>query len=280
MTFRIAQISDTHLSPDHPQFTANFRRLAAAVVATAPDLVIHTGDISLDGADREADFTHAAAEHAAAFAGLPWRVLPGNHDAGDNPAAGVRQPADAARHARWCAAFGTDRFVADVPGWRLLGLNALIMGADFPEAEAQYGFAAEAAAGTDGRSLALFLHKPLFLDEPAENAPGYWVVPHAPRQRLFAALAPTPPVLVACGHVHQFRDRDLAGARHVWAPATSFIVGDTWQESFGTKVLGWVEHHLEPDGRFDSRLRTVDGLALHDIGAMPGVYGPMKPLAG
>ncbi len=279
MTFRIAQISDTHLAPDQPGFTDNFRRLAAAVVASAPDLVIHTGDIALDGADKDADFTFAMAEHQAAFGDLPLLVLPGNHDAGDNPAPGVRQPANAARHARWCAAFGTDRFVRDVPGWRLLGLNALTLGADFPEAEAQFAYAAEAAAGAAGRALALFLHKPLYRDDAAEDEPGYWYVPHGPRQRLLATWS-APPALVACGHVHQYRDHRAGGSRHVWAPAASFIVGDAWQEPMGTKMLGWVEHRLEPDGGFDSLLRTVDGLALYDIGAMPQVYGPMKRLAG
>ncbi len=280
MTFRIAQLSDTHLSPLHPAFTENFRLVAAAAVAAGPDLILHTGDVSLDGADSDADFAYAVAAHDAVLGAIPRRFLPGNHDAGDNPGPGVRQPADPARHARWCAVFGSDRFVLDVPGWRLLGLNALTLGADFPEAEAQFAFAAEAAAGADGRSLALFLHKPLFLDDPAEDAPGYWVVPHAPRQRLLAALAETPPALVACGHVHQFRDHHAGGSRHIWAPATAFVVGATWQETMGERVLGWIEHALHPDGRHDSHLRQVAGLVQHDIGHLPRVYGALLPLAG
>jgi len=276
MTFRIAQISDTHLSPDHPGFTANFHRLAAAVRDSRPDLVLHTGDISLNGADSDADLTFSRAEHETQFAGLDWRVLPGNHDVGDNPAGGVRQPADAARHARWCAVFGSDRMMLDTTGWRILGLNALSMGADFPAAETQYAAAAEAAEGFVGE-IALFLHKPLFHSDAAEDEPGYWYVPHDPRQRLLAALG-RPPALVACGHVHQFRDHAVGGTRHVWAPATAFIVGDDWQQPIGTKMLGWVEHLLHADGSFESRLRTVDGLSLYDIGRMPQVYGAMpKP---
>jgi hypothetical protein len=105
-------------------------------------------------------------------------------------------------------------------------------------------------------------------------------VPKAPRKRLLAALAPAAPALVAAGHIHQFRDHQAGGTRHVWAPPTSFILGDAWQEPMGTKMLGWVEHRLEADGRFDSLLRTADGMSLYDIGAMPQVYGAMKPRAG
>ena len=82
MAFRIAQISDTHLSDDKPFFVDNFRSIGEALVATEPDLVLNSGDISLDGANREADLVSARALHDAL--GLPMRFLPGNHDLGDN----------------------------------------------------------------------------------------------------------------------------------------------------------------------------------------------------
>ena len=46
MVFRLAQISDTHLSPRHPVFDRNFAAVAERLRADRPDLVIHTGDIS------------------------------------------------------------------------------------------------------------------------------------------------------------------------------------------------------------------------------------------
>src|SRR5262249_47768125 len=81
-TFRVAQISDTHLSEDKPFFVDNFRRTAEAIAAAAPDLVINTGDISLDGAGRAGDLAAARAAHDACA--VPVRFLPGNHDLGDN----------------------------------------------------------------------------------------------------------------------------------------------------------------------------------------------------
>jgi 3',5'-cyclic AMP phosphodiesterase CpdA len=44
---RIVQISDTHLSPDKPYFSDNWPPLAAWIADHHPDLVIHTGDVTL-----------------------------------------------------------------------------------------------------------------------------------------------------------------------------------------------------------------------------------------
>ena len=46
MTFRIAQISDTHLSRDKPLFAESFARVAGHIRAHPPDLVINTGDMA------------------------------------------------------------------------------------------------------------------------------------------------------------------------------------------------------------------------------------------
>jgi 3',5'-cyclic AMP phosphodiesterase CpdA len=55
MAFHVAQISDTHLGGRKAFFADNFRRVVDAIAAERPDLVVNTGDIALDGADREAD---------------------------------------------------------------------------------------------------------------------------------------------------------------------------------------------------------------------------------
>jgi 3',5'-cyclic AMP phosphodiesterase CpdA len=83
--------------------------------------VVATGDLSLDGADHDADLIHARARHAAL--GLDWVAVPGNHDVGDATALRAKQPADAARRTRWNAVFGPTSFSRDVPGWRLIGLD-------------------------------------------------------------------------------------------------------------------------------------------------------------
>ncbi len=52
---RIVQITDTHLSPIKPHFNRNWEPLVAWIDQQRPDLIIHTGDLSVDGADVEAD---------------------------------------------------------------------------------------------------------------------------------------------------------------------------------------------------------------------------------
>lgn len=270
MTVRVVQISDTHLSEARPLFQANFEALCAWLHANPPDLLICTGDISLDGADSDKDLRFAASQ----LARLPTRclVIPGNHDVGDFAELDVRQVTNAERLARWRAVLGADHFVKDVPGWRLIGLNTQTMGSGLAEEAAQADALAGAVAGAEGRALALFLHKPLCQHRLDEADLNYWSVLRPARDALLGAFGSTPPRFVASGHIHQWRDHAPSGLRQIWAPAISFIVGEEQQPSLGSKLLGAVEHLLHPDGSHASRLLTLDGLALHDITKIPGLY--------
>ena len=282
MTVTLAQISDTHLSRRHPGFTANFNILAGHLLAEAPDLVIHTGDVSAHGEQLDGPGEDDLAFAAAAMdgLGLGWQAVPGNHDIGNDPARAGSTPANAARLARWQRHFNPGHVLQAVPGWRLIGLNTLIMGADLPEAEAQFAFLEEALAKAGGRRVAIFQHKPLCEVTLAEQHPTYWSVLPAPRARLAALLTRHDVAFVASGHVHQAQDRGVVeGIRQIWAPAVAFFVGDTWQQKVGDKRLGYVEHRLHEDGRHESRLRLLDTLAPHDIGLLPEIYGPQQPVA-
>lgn len=272
MAFRLAQITDTHLSAQHPEFVENFDRLAAHLRAARPDLVINTGDLSAHGELAGDDLVFARDRHAAL--GLDWLAIPGNHDVGNDPACGGATPADAPRLARWLAIMGSDHFRRDIPGWRLIGLDSLITDTGLPEAEAQFAFLADSLRGAEGRRIALFLHKPLCEQRFSETEVTYWSVQAKPRRRILDLLAGHDVAFIASGHVHQFWDRGICeGLRQIWAPAVAFIVGDTWQQSFGTKPLGYVEHILHEDGRHEARLVVVEELLQNDLGEMPGVYG-------
>jgi len=275
MTFRIAQISDTHLSDTKPFFVEPFVRIGEALRESSPDLVLNSGDISLDGASCEGDLIAARALHDSL--GLPVRFLPGNHDLGDAQDAPGHQelPIDRARRARYVAQFGPDWWWFDVPGWRVLGIDALLLGSDLAEAADQEAAIADAAIGLGTRRLALFLHKPLFdrsVDEP--EITGRFVNP-VPRRRLTTRLGEVSPALVVCGHVHQYRVTESAGTRHVWAPSTAFVIPDRLQPRYGVKEVGYVEHTLHPDGRHDSRFVQVPGVPTLRIEDFPGAYGPV-----
>jgi Icc protein len=280
MTFRIAQISDTHLSDHKPFFVDNFVRIGEALRADRPDLVLNSGDITLDGAASDAkrgESDLAAARVLHDGLELPMRFLPGNHDIGDcqdAPAHG-EGTIDAARRARYLRHFGADWWSFDVPGWRVLGVNAQLLGSDLSAAQEQDAAIAEAAAGVGPRRLALFLHKPMFDRDLGETEiTGRFINP-APRLRLVALLDGAAPALVACGHVHQYRSTEAAGARHVWGTSTAYVIPDRVQPRYGTKEVGYVEHRLEPDGTHDSRLVQVAGVPTLNIADFPGAYGPL-----
>ena len=277
MSFRLVQISDTHLSPSHDHFQDNFDTLQSWLQADAPDLIINTGDISLDGADHEADLAHARAQHAR----LPARclLLPGNHDVGDYHVLGGRQPVHAARLARWTRLVGADHFVEDIPGWRLIGLNTQILGSGLPAEAAQWQALEAAVAGAGARALALFMHKPLCQQRLADAEVTYWPVLEPARSRIVAAFGSTPPRFVASGHIHQWRDRLADGLRQIWAPPVSFIVGGVKQEIIGNKMLGAVHYHLHPDGEFEAAVISVPGLVLHDIALLPQIYGASEKVS-
>lgn len=273
MTFRIAQISDTHLSDEKPFFVDSFGRVGEALRADRPDLVLNSGDISLDGASNDGDLVAARALHDELD--LPLRYLPGNHDLGDSqdsPSHGEGR-IDGTRRARYVAHFGADWWTFDVPGWRVLGIDAQLLASDLAATGAQETAIGEAVDGIDARKLALFLHKPLFDRDVNEAAiTGRFVNP-VPRRALLAALGGVVPALVACGHVHQFRESRVGGVHHVWAPSTAFVIPDARQPRYGIKDVGYVEHRLEPDGRHESRFVKVPGLPLLNIADFPGAYG-------
>ena len=275
MTFRIAQISDTHLSAEKPFFVANFACVARALMTERPDLVVNSGDISLDGATHDGDLAEALRLHDAL--NLPTRFIPGNHDVGDN--ADVKNAhehaIDAARHARYRRYFGNDWWTTDVPGWRILAVNAQLFGSDLDAAREQETFVAETAAGANGRQIALFVHKPLFDQKEEEEAVGGRFLNPVPRGRLLAALGANRPALVASGHVHQYRSSHAGGAHHVWAPSTAFVLPDTHQPRYGLKQVGYVAHELHEDGEHDSRFVTVPGAVDLSATDFPSAYGPM-----
>lgn len=61
----ILQISDTHLSRRHRHFADNAAILADWVRAQKPDLIINSGDASMDGAMDHDDLRYTADWHAS-----------------------------------------------------------------------------------------------------------------------------------------------------------------------------------------------------------------------
>jgi 3',5'-cyclic AMP phosphodiesterase CpdA len=253
---RVVQISDTHLSPGKVHFVENWEPLLGWVRAQKPELIIHTGDVTVDGADVEDDMRYCA----ALLADLPAPVLcvPGNHDVGE--AKNPFQPVSAIRIGRWRQHFGPDHWVHDVAGWRLIGLNSLVLGSDDPDEERQFAWLERTLDEAAGRRLAWFMHQPLFLSQPDEGDTGYWGVKPDPRRRLMDLAERHDVALVASGHLHKSHDRHVGATRYIWGPSSGFVVGPVLQpEMAGEKTLGAVTYEFEPDG-FTATISEIDGL--------------------
>jgi alkaline phosphatase D len=244
---RILQITDTHLSPrNNGLFRDNIARIRDAVAATPPDLVMATGDISLDGADRDGDMEFAA----EALRALPWplMILPGNHDTGSHERFMPHQPVDGPRMARWQRIAGPGRGVVDLPGWRVIGLNTEVMGTGHAEEVAQAAFIEEVAASTGDRRIALFLHKPVSLTTPEDPGFDMWSVPPSGRAALAPLLGHGSLRLVASGHLHIHREERRGQVDWVWAPPLSFVMEPEEQPGIpGTRRCGALLHTLHAD---------------------------------
>jgi 3',5'-cyclic AMP phosphodiesterase CpdA len=260
--FRLTQISDTHLTRRLTRLTGNFHRLSEYIDATRPDLVINSGDVAFDGPTNPADLDFAKSLHDA----LPvaCRYLAGNHDIGDNPTRigpAPSQPVSEGSRQAFVAVFGDDRWRFEAAGWCFIGLNSLLMNSGLVSEAEQFDWLATQLAGIQGKPLALFLHKPLYLNAPEDpelEATSIRYVPQPARRHLIGMLRGADLRLVASGHVHQRRDFTFAHLRHVWAPSAGFVISDARQERIGVKEVGLVEYRFQPD-RFDVRYVKAPG---------------------
>jgi 3',5'-cyclic AMP phosphodiesterase CpdA len=249
--FRLTQISDTHLARRLTKLTDNFRSLSEYIDATRPDLVINSGDVAFDGPTSPGDLDFAKSLHAA----LPvaCRYLPGNHDIGDNPTQiGPPPPQRVSEGGRqaFLSLFGEDRWRFEAAGWCFIGLNSLVMNSGLTSEAEQFDWLAAELASARGKPVALFLHKPLYLntpDDPELEATSIRYVPQPARRRLIEMLRTADLRLVASGHVHQIRDFTFGRVRHIWAPSAGFIISDARQERIGIKEVGLVEYRFQRD---------------------------------
>ena len=222
--FRLIQISDTHLarrlrqadrqlSPAQPNISTTGGRTLSSTAATSPSMAPTSRD--------DLEFARGAARRP--FPSSACRVLPGNHDIGDNPTKnescppyschrkepaglphGIRRGSLALRG---CGlVFHRPQFADDAD--RIMKVK--------PSSLSGLGWE---LSNAHGKPVALFLHKPLYLNTPEDPeiaASAIRYIPPAPRTRLMQLLEGVDLRLVASGHVHQRRDFTFGHIRHIW----------------------------------------------------------------
>lgn len=269
----VVQITDLHLSAERAYNYRGWKACLDHINAAQPELVVATGDLVLCDPDHAPDHAFVRAELGRITA--PWAALPGNHDIGDSgPDPYMGQFITAERRGRWLEQFGADRWGRDLGAWRLLGLNAQLLGSGLELEAEQNDWLAEEVAAAAGRPLALFLHKPLFIDHPDEADAPIFCVPRAGRARVLDILAGGDLRLIACGHNHAYRTASRGRTAIVWGPST----GQWIDEEAPFQALaepGLVHYWFDTDG-VEFAWAKPDGMVASDNTALVEQHRAMR----
>ncbi|HKC83560.1 MAG TPA: metallophosphoesterase [bacterium] len=278
---RIIQFSDTHISHLGGVGHGNTERLVGYLNEVAePDLVVNTGDVVIldPGATEDRDAAMRIHERIVA----PLRVLPGNHDVGEcapEPWRGIGVSSRRVRGFR--SAWGSDRFVLfgdaarDAEAWAFVGINSELCASGLPEEDEQWAWLKEIAAEAAGRSVMLFLHKPLVIDDGTRESV---TVAAAARERILGTFRDADLRVVANGHVHRYRCATDGDVMAVWAPSLSFSPAAEPHLKFGPGTAGIVEYSVR--GRqVGARFVEVPGIeGVADFFTLPEVEQSMEAL--
>ena len=279
---RIVQLSDTHISHLGGTPSENFSLLAGYLnTEIRPDLVINTGDVVILNPDSDKDREAAWRLHREIEA--PLLVIPGNHDVGecaDEPWMGIEVTSN--RVAGFTRTWGPDRFF--LPGsaatgsadWAFIGINSERMSSGLPEEDEQWEWLTGVAEQVKGKSVMLFLHKPLWF--PGGSRSGITIAA-ADRQRLLSLFAGARLRAVANGHLHRYRRAFEGSILTVWAPSLTFATPADTAHGLDPSPAGIVEYRVEGDA-VHACLRSVPGLhGVTDVYAMAEFSAGMAELS-
>lgn len=266
-SFRLIQISDIHLSRERPYFFHNWDVIVKKINKQNPDLVVCTGDLTFNGVDIEKDLVFASQQLERIQAKV--MVVPGNHDVGNCPP-DVRGEhiITNERRDQYLRYFGQDYWFLDKSDWRLIGLNGLLFGSDLSTETGQLKWLTSVLSEgkQQGKSFALFFHKPLYLWKTSDEGVRQHCVYPGPREKIIDLLEKYRVDMVATGHVHEYRCRRFGKTRMVWCPSTAFIYeGKWWARHGGIRRVGYLEFQFNGKKVTHKRHEPLE-LINHDVG--------------
>jgi 3',5'-cyclic AMP phosphodiesterase CpdA len=279
---RIIQLSDTHISHRGGTPSRNMALLAGYLNdELRPDLVVNTGDLVIADPDSQRDRDTARALHQQIDA--PLEVIPGNHDVGESgpdPWMGISVSSD--RVAGYSRTWGPDRFFrlgsadAGSAGWVFIGINSERMSSGLPEEAEQWDWLAGAAERARGKSVMLFLHKPLWF--PGGVQPGVTIA-EPDRLRLISLFAGARLRVIANGHVHRYLHAFQGDILTVSSPSLTFATPPDPARGLASTESGIVEYRIDGD-TVQAAYRPVPGLrGVTDPDTMPELTAAMADLA-
>lgn len=241
--FFFIQISDQQLGmlpveTDVFQKTRLFEKAVAHANRLAPAFVVSTGDL-IDKPGDERQLTEALHTTRKLDKNIPLYTIPGNHDIGDVP---TEQTLGWYRKR-----VGKDWYCFDYGGWHFIGLNSSIIahGQDVPQdAEKQWDWLnhdLDRIVSTDNPHIIVFMHHPLFLNDPDE-ADDYFNVPRQMRQVYLNLFRKYGIKTVFAGHLHQ---NNLATDSRLEIVATGPVGMPLDEERSGFRIVKVHADHIE-----------------------------------
>jgi hypothetical protein len=246
-SFRLVQISDVHLSRRRPFFHHNWELLVELLSREPCDLILCTGDMTIDGSDFEDELGFAAEQFRRI--GREIVFLPGNHDIGNSlpDVRGGETVITVERREAFVRHFGADFWCREIGShWRLLALNSMLFGSGLA-AEAEQAELIRSVAGLrDGRRLLVAQHKPLYMADAGETKPTQGTLYPEHRARLRDLLAPAGPVTLLSGHIHDYKTASWGDLAQIWAPSTAFVIDSdgVLYPRYGIRRVGYLRHEL------------------------------------
>jgi predicted phosphodiesterase len=262
-------ISDTHLSRQRPFFHHNWEVILDIINRDLPNFVLIAGDLSLNGFANEDDlkFTHEQFGRI----NCPVRVIPGNHDLGNNISSVDGGPEiSLSQRKTFIKYFRRDWWVEEIGSWSFIGLNSLLFSSEFDAEGAQAEWLLQTVARSQNRSIALCLHKPLYhIDEESTGLIQLSLFPND-RKQLFKLIRQNNNIkIVISGHLHEHQIMLYEQAELLWLPSTAFVIDQlkSWwiKGSQATRQVGYVSCDFEDD-KFDYRYIQPLSMINHDIG--------------
>ena len=227
---RIVQISDSHISRNHPARALELESCIRTINAMRPqpDVVVHTGDIAHDGLAEE----YAIARRLLDGLSAPWFVIPGNRD---NRSELIRAFADD-RHVRDDMEF--IQYAVDHFDVRMIFIDTVDEGRNKGRlCQARLSQIDRLLADDPTRPAVVFMHHPPFQVDVVPDP--FQFEPWSDAAALTARLSAHRRIVgVFCGHIHRSIDSAIGTLP---ASTVSSIASDVrWDDKTVSKVDGSV----------------------------------------
>lgn len=280
-----AVIADTHVEAD-PGAPSNLRlqEVVTALTRAKPEMVLHLGDIIHPIPDAPgAPAARDRADDILSALPCPIYVVPGNHDIGDKPMAGMPTASVRADWRQdWIDRHGPDFRWFDHNDVRFVLANSPKLNRPGEDDSDLTALLDEVSALPNRKPIVLVTHYPLFLEN--EDEPSHYDnVGNPARSQLIEFCKKMDARAVFTGHVHTYLHRHIGNTRCYGAPSVAFVrrdfsemaqvapLAEFGREDPAKTGFFWVD--VTNDG-MQVRVITTEDMADFSKGTLPGDTGP------